>query len=113
MDFFLFIGFHLLNSIKYKKILLTISFNLIIKAVYCSDWNYQGLGPDVWIHEYPSCAGNLQSPINIDTKKATFDLKLSHFHFFNYDKILFWNITNNGHTSIFIHNHFNVSINFC
>ncbi|CAF0892812.1 unnamed protein product [Brachionus calyciflorus] len=72
----------------------------LLKLFECSDWNYQGLGPDVWIHEYPSCSGQLQSPINIEHTKAVYDSKLAHINFYNYEQLLFWNVSNNGHTVI-------------
>ncbi|CAF1087406.1 unnamed protein product [Brachionus calyciflorus] len=84
-----------MNIIKFSNFVILMHY---FSAIICSEWNYQGLGPDVWIHEFPSCAGKLQSPINIETSKAIFDPKLGQIHYHNYDKLLYWNISNNGHT---------------
>ena len=63
------------------------------------EWNYDVLGPDEWPHEFKACKGALQSPINLDTSIADYDPKLSDINFFNYERILHWNMSNNGHTS--------------
>lgn len=65
------------------------------------EWNYGSMGPDEWFEQYPQCAGILQSPINIVSSSAVYNSKLSDILFINYDKILYWNATNNGHTSTF------------
>ncbi|RNA25281.1 Carbonic anhydrase [Brachionus plicatilis] len=72
----------------------------IFKCFFCSDWNYEGHGPDFWLHEYPQCAGNLQSPINIQHSNAIFDPELGQLTFHNYDINLKWRVTNTGATII-------------
>jgi carbonic anhydrase len=57
-------------------------------------------GPDVWPHlsEWPNCAGNRQSPININDNEAEYDSSLTEINFINYEKSTNWNCTHNGHT---------------
>ena len=64
----------------------------------CSEWDYASDGPDVWSHEYPACSGQIQSPINLEPSNAIPSAALRPMEFFNYDKVLKWDIKNNGHT---------------
>jgi len=43
----------------------------------------------------------MQSPINIISKSASYDETLRAILFINYNTLIQWNITNNGHTSKF------------
>ncbi|RNA25282.1 carbonic anhydrase 15-like [Brachionus plicatilis] len=79
------------------RLLLSLS---TLAFTLASEWNYEGQGPDYWIHEYPRCAGRLQSPIDIQESNAIYDSKLGNINFHNYEWPLYWNISNNGHTII-------------
>ena len=66
--------------------------------------------------KYPnSCGnGNKQSPINIISKEALFQKELGEISFYDYNKVIDWNVTNNGITSfilfiIFIDTKYNLS----
>lgn len=80
-------------------------FSLVIKKVSIGEdhghhsWNYDVKGPRFWPQEYPLCSGALQSPINIITSQAIYDMNLGDITFNNYNVVLYWNATNNGHTS--------------
>ena len=71
-------------------------------VVSSSHWNYDTLGPDFWKVGYSTSCGNgkFQSPINIISAATAYDSTLARIQFYNYNKVLTWNITNNGHTSI-------------
>ena len=58
------------------------------------------LGPDTWPHntEFPSCAGEFQSPINIIDEETIYDDSLKPFNFSNLYEYIFYNCSNNGHT---------------
>lgn len=51
-----------------------------------------------WNHANSECAGKLQSPINIVTRKALTDERLTPFQFSNYQQIFRNTIKNNGHS---------------
>ncbi|RNA10052.1 carbonic anhydrase 4-like [Brachionus plicatilis] len=87
----------------------TFTYLAALSFALASEWDYKGLGPDFWIREFPSCAGKLQSPINIKQTKAVFDPKLNHVNFHNYDWLLYWNVTNSGKT-IMVNQIFNESL---
>ncbi|RNA05907.1 carbonic anhydrase 4-like [Brachionus plicatilis] len=53
---------------------------------------------DYWIEKYPSCAGVLQSPINLQEAKAVYNSKLNPIKFHNYDWLVTWNVSYNGYT---------------
>ena len=61
-------------------------------------------GPDVWPHleQFPSCAGEFQSPIDIISEEAIYDEILRPFNFSSLNKLITWNTTNNGHTGSLI-----------
>ncbi|XP_044227615.1 carbonic anhydrase 4a [Thunnus albacares] len=70
------------------------------------DWCYQSQftcdhqcnTPEKWNHANSECAGKLQSPINIVTRKALTDERLTPFQFSNYQQIFRNTIKNNGHS---------------
>jgi carbonic anhydrase len=64
-----------------------------------SEWNYESEGPDTWPHEYASCRGRLQSPINLEPTYAKYNPNLKPITFTNYNISLRWDVKNNGHTS--------------
>jgi carbonic anhydrase len=85
--------------------ILIILFSLI-KTLQCinnTEWNYDTYGPSYWNANYPSTCGHghKQSPINIVIPLTEYDSSLKDIEFNNYHKILNWNVTNNGHTSIY------------
>ena len=66
--------------------------------------------------KYPNSCGNgkKQSPINIISKEALFQKELGEISFYDYNKVIDWNVTNNGITSfilfiIFIDTKYNLS----
>ncbi|KAM9788187.1 carbonic anhydrase 4a [Neosynchiropus ocellatus] len=70
------------------------------------DWCYQSQftcdhqcnAPDKWNLANGACAGRLQSPINIVTRKTLKDERLTQFIFNNYQQTFRGNIKNNGHS---------------
>jgi carbonic anhydrase len=64
------------------------------------EWDYTVKGPDAWPYAYPACKGALQSPINLNSNTSLPNTNLKDINFYNYDKVLAWNMTNNGHTRI-------------
>jgi carbonic anhydrase len=67
-----------------------------------ASWSYDdhhGDGPSSWKSSYPNCAGNNQSPVNIQTSSVAY-LSFSEITFSNYDKSTGYTatVTNNGHT---------------
>ncbi len=46
------------------------------------------------------CAGNYQSPINLDLSNVVRDKNLMPINFFNYNKSVLYNIANNGDNSM-------------
>lgn len=62
-----------------------------------SAWNYDTVGPDAWPYEFEQCAGNAQSPINIETDSIEYDKNLKSFKFINYDVKYTWNVSHTGH----------------
>uniref|UniRef100_A0A665TUS4 Carbonic anhydrase n=1 Tax=Echeneis naucrates TaxID=173247 RepID=A0A665TUS4_ECHNA len=71
-----------------------------------SDWCYQSQftcdhqcnAPEKWDHANSNCAGKYQSPINIVTRKALKDERLTRFQFNNYQEIFRGSVKNNGHS---------------
>lgn len=57
-------------------------------------------GPTHWHAVYPTCGGEKQSPVHIETHKVFVDHKLTEFEMDGYDQIknLNMSLTNNGHT---------------
>ena len=82
---------------------LFIFYIYLMKLISCDYklWNYDSLGQDYWKVKYPQCNSNMQSPINIISKSASYDETLVDILFINYNTLIQWNITNNGHTSKF------------
>jgi len=71
---------------------------LIIHADH--EWDYSAYGPDVWSEWYPTCGGQLQSPINILTACTTYK-NFTPFRFpSGYNEEHNFTLTNNGHTII-------------
>uniref|UniRef100_A0A2C9LWX5 Alpha-carbonic anhydrase domain-containing protein n=1 Tax=Biomphalaria glabrata TaxID=6526 RepID=A0A2C9LWX5_BIOGL len=68
------------------------------------DWNYDTSshqGPNYWYVNYPSCGANRQSPINIDTRSAWYDPKLTALDMSDYDvtaDVKMTLINRHGHT---------------
>ncbi|XP_029375735.1 carbonic anhydrase 4a [Echeneis naucrates] len=70
------------------------------------DWCYQSQftcdhqcnAPEKWDHANSNCAGKYQSPINIVTRKALKDERLTRFQFNNYQEIFRGSVKNNGHS---------------
>ena len=55
-------------------------------------------GPDHWADEYPTCAGNLQSPINIEEHLVEM-VRLPPLVFRNFNRLpVTSTLSNNGHT---------------
>jgi carbonic anhydrase len=70
----------------------------IIHQSVTSDWNYAGLGPDVWPDLFPTCSGSSQSPIDIKTACTTYQ-SFEPFQFsYAYNLTQNFTLTNNGHT---------------
>ncbi|XP_061166362.1 carbonic anhydrase 2-like [Saccostrea echinata] len=66
-----------------------------------NEWSYEGdHGPSHWHAVYPTCGGDNQSPVHIETHKVFVDRKLTEFEMEGYDQIQNVNmsLTNNGHT---------------
>ena len=62
--------------------------------------------PDKWGTIYPTCNGNQQSPIDIETKDVEYDKGLHRFHFKKVKKLdgVKMTLVNNGHAGLlFIH----------
>ncbi|XP_032902059.1 carbonic anhydrase 4-like [Amblyraja radiata] len=68
---------------------------------WCYDFISPNCGPGTWSGKHPQCAGRSQSPIDIITKKATPDPKLTDITFKGYldpDTSLNWALFNDGHS---------------
>lgn len=68
---------------------------------WCYDSMSPDCGPSTWPRDHPKCAGSGQSPIDILTKEAKPDPKLSDITFKGYidpDKSLDWTLYNDGHS---------------
>ncbi len=73
---------------------------VVVDADYNLDWNYGDYGPDVWSERYPTCGGQLQSPINILTA-CTMYRNFTPFLFgSDYSEQHNFTLRNNGHTII-------------
>ena len=61
-------------------------------------------GPDAWftLPNFEMCAGNMQSPIDLEVSTLTYNGNLLPINFNNYDKNVLWNIANNGDNSIYL-----------
>ncbi|CAF1325685.1 unnamed protein product [Rotaria sp. Silwood1] len=71
---------------------------VLVNTINSANWDYGKHGPDVWKEISSTCAGNNQSPINIQTACTTHQT-FDPFHFtsIHYQQIKF-KLTNNGHT---------------
>jgi hypothetical protein len=49
-------------------------------------FDYEVNGPDAWFIKYPSCAGNSQSPINIEFSSCEQDSNLKPIKLINYEQ---------------------------
>jgi carbonic anhydrase len=66
-------------------------------------WNYERQGPDVWHHAAAICDGDSQSPIDIDTKRVKYDVRLTALSLHAYQtnaSVSPWNFTHDGHTIV-------------
>ena len=61
-------------------------------------WDYFGKGPDLWFTLYDQCDGVEQSPIDIITDDIVYDSNLPKMKFFNYEKLIYWNVTRNNNS---------------
>ena len=81
-----------------KRVLLLLFPFLFIHADQDVHWNYGENGPDVWSETYPTCGGQLQSPINILTACTTYKNLTSFVYGTGYDDTHNFTLKNNGHT---------------
>ncbi|CAF0823543.1 unnamed protein product [Adineta steineri] len=72
----------------------------MINGEHTHDWNYDEFGPDVWSEKYPTCGGQLQSPINILTACTVYKNFTSFIFASGYNEQHNFTLTNNGHTII-------------
>ncbi|KAL6081973.1 hypothetical protein STEG23_002227 [Scotinomys teguina] len=66
-----------------------------------AEWTYsgEGLKEEEWYTMYPSCGGQRQSPIDLVTRKVTFNPSLKRLNLTGYgEEGLEFPMTNNGHT---------------
>ncbi|XP_076105790.1 uncharacterized protein LOC143074129 [Mytilus galloprovincialis] len=78
--------------------IILIGFNFSSGAVHA--WGYHhGVHPDHWKDLFPTCAGKLQSPIDIQTAKVKTDTKLGKFNFhgLSLGRDVNLELQNNGH----------------
>lgn len=71
------------------------------KAVHMrsGDWGYgDDNGPDTWPDHFPTCGGERQSPVAIDTGEAETDIPQMPFVFSGYVKPTTATLTNTGHS---------------
>jgi len=80
---------------------LSVIFFAFIQASYSSTYDYGLNGPDTWFIKYPACDDTMQSPINIDSRKVTYDCKLAPIEFINY-KMLPFNMKITEHNVEFV-----------
>jgi len=73
---------------------------LLICATNAADWNYHDKGPETWITnpDFPSCAGQRQSPVNIEIPNTVYERDLSQFNRSQFDRPVTGTYYNNGHT---------------
>jgi carbonic anhydrase len=94
-----------LQILMFTGVFLMISHRLNVYVCEVFDihnWNYEELGPDEWLADFPQCKGIQQSPINIVSSRAVYNASLKPFEFIFYDMNLKLNFSNNGHTSIIL-----------
>ncbi|XP_035034654.1 carbonic anhydrase 4a [Hippoglossus stenolepis] len=60
--------------------------------------DHQCNAPEKWNHANSNCAGKLQSPINVVTRKTLKDDRLTPFQFNNYQQTFRGTLKNNGHS---------------
>ncbi len=70
----------------------------VIYADQVPEWNYGEYGPDVWSEQYPTCGGQLQSPINILTACTTYKNFTPFVFGSGYNEEHNFTLRNNGHT---------------
>ena len=76
-----------------------------------NEWNY--LDQSEWSGINPLCGnGETQSPINIERKETIRMPNMSYIKFLGYNRKRSWNMTFNGHTSLFVLLFFVLSIRF-
>jgi carbonic anhydrase len=81
------------------KIFVFLTLSLIsLSGLNCESWDYKRHGPDEWHDHFSNCSGRMQSPIDLNTTIAKYNRDLKNVVFNNYNRLLTWNITNNGHS---------------
>ncbi|CAF2726792.1 unnamed protein product [Rotaria sp. Silwood2] len=89
-----------MNVMMYR-ILFFISYFFFVTCVdHAHEWDYGEYGPDVWYERYPTCGGQLQSPINILTACTTYKHFTSFIFGSGYNEQHSFNLKNNGHTIV-------------
>jgi len=91
----------------YRILFLLSSVCFLIYADENHSWNYAANGPDVWSVTYPTCGGQLQSPINILTACTVYKNFTPFVFGSEYNEQHNFTLTNNGHTIIGIFNNEN------
>ena len=70
-------------------------YDVIVKG----DWGYNVInGPATWHYNYPTCAGQTQSPIEIITRAVEDDHSVGNIVLNNYELLRNSSLVNNGHT---------------
>ncbi|CAF1585489.1 unnamed protein product [Rotaria sp. Silwood1] len=89
-----------MNVMLYHAVFF-ISFFLFVTCVdHVHEWDYGELGPDVWHERFPTCGGQLQSPIDILTACTTYK-NFTPFTFGSgYNEQHNFKLRNNGHTIV-------------
>lgn len=84
----------------YQVLFFITVFLPVLYTVHINDWDYGEHGPDAWDETYPTCGGQVQSPINILTACTVYK-NFSSFTFGSgYAEEHHFTLTNNGHTIV-------------
>ncbi|KAL7844365.1 hypothetical protein SRHO_G00229040 [Serrasalmus rhombeus] len=59
------------------------------------------LGPNQWVRDFPECGGQIQSPVNIVTRKVKYDPSLTAIIFENYTEVMNITVVNIGYAAVF------------
>ncbi len=92
--------FYIFRRTMYRILFLLSWFCFLIYADQNHTWNYEEYGPDVWSETYPTCGGQLQSPINILTACTVYKNFTPFIFGSEYNEQHNFTLTNNGHTII-------------